>query len=274
MCGHTRGPVIYSKFRRNPFRGFGAPGGQNLAFPITLASRFYNSLYYRTSRDILVTSFTLTTFCFCSVSSVSAVSMHFACQKQYEDPPRHIADDIEEAKRRLAQRKQQENKWVNRWGLLHHSFYLFFLITCSLHFPAQRYPTAVYAMALSPCVNRLACVRSRWLIGSSWFLVLRLYCNFTVTFGHTCHIKWRIQRGQGAMPPKSWKLCNHHGIVAENSVKYVPSGGFFGIQILQNSISARAPPWTTLGTGGSSTQHILLLYSPSLHLLSLPLPLH
>ena len=26
-------------------------GGQNLAFPITLASRFYNSLYYRTSRE-------------------------------------------------------------------------------------------------------------------------------------------------------------------------------------------------------------------------------
>jgi len=26
-------------------------GGQNLAFAITLASRFYNSLYYRTSRD-------------------------------------------------------------------------------------------------------------------------------------------------------------------------------------------------------------------------------
>ena len=43
---------IYSKFHRNPFRGFGAPGGQNLAFPITLAIRFYNSLYYRTSRDI------------------------------------------------------------------------------------------------------------------------------------------------------------------------------------------------------------------------------
>ena len=32
-------------------QGFGAPWGQNLAFPITLASRFYNSLYYRTSRD-------------------------------------------------------------------------------------------------------------------------------------------------------------------------------------------------------------------------------
>ena len=51
MCGHTRDPIIYSKFHRNPFRGFGAPGGQNLAFSITLASRFYNSLYYRTSRD-------------------------------------------------------------------------------------------------------------------------------------------------------------------------------------------------------------------------------
>ena len=51
MCGHTRGPVIYSKFHRNPFRVFGAPGGQNLAFPITLASRVYDSLYYRTSRD-------------------------------------------------------------------------------------------------------------------------------------------------------------------------------------------------------------------------------
>jgi len=31
--------------------GFGAPRGQNLAFPITLASRFYNSLYYRTRRE-------------------------------------------------------------------------------------------------------------------------------------------------------------------------------------------------------------------------------
>ena len=30
---------------------------QNLAFPITLASRFYNSLYYRTSRDDHNTSF-------------------------------------------------------------------------------------------------------------------------------------------------------------------------------------------------------------------------
>ena len=53
MCGYTRDVVIYSQFHRNQFRGFGAPGGQNLAFPITLAIGFYNSLYYRTSRDIL-----------------------------------------------------------------------------------------------------------------------------------------------------------------------------------------------------------------------------
>ena len=45
ICDHTRDPVIYSKFHRNPFKGFGTPGGQNLALPITLASRFYNSLY-------------------------------------------------------------------------------------------------------------------------------------------------------------------------------------------------------------------------------------
>jgi len=50
MCRHTRDVVIHSKFHWNPFRGFGAPLGQNLAFPITLAIRFYNSLYYRTSR--------------------------------------------------------------------------------------------------------------------------------------------------------------------------------------------------------------------------------
>ena len=47
MCGHTRNLVIYSKFHRNPFRVFGALLGQNLAFPITLAIRFYNSLYYK-----------------------------------------------------------------------------------------------------------------------------------------------------------------------------------------------------------------------------------
>ena len=51
MCGHTCDLVIYFKFHRNPFRGFGAPGGQILAFLSTLAIHFCNSLYYRTSRD-------------------------------------------------------------------------------------------------------------------------------------------------------------------------------------------------------------------------------
>jgi len=41
----------YSKFHRNPLRGFGAPWGRNLAIPITFDMGFYNSLYYRTSRD-------------------------------------------------------------------------------------------------------------------------------------------------------------------------------------------------------------------------------
>jgi len=51
MCGHTYDVVIYSKFHRNLFRCFGAPGGQNLPFPITLAIGLYNSSYYHTSRD-------------------------------------------------------------------------------------------------------------------------------------------------------------------------------------------------------------------------------
>jgi len=53
MCGHTPDVVIYSKFHRNPLRGFGAPGGRNLPIPITLAIGFYNSLHYRASRDIV-----------------------------------------------------------------------------------------------------------------------------------------------------------------------------------------------------------------------------
>jgi len=52
MCGHTPDVVIYSKFHRNPLRGFGAPGGRYLPIPITLAIGFYNSLHYRASRDI------------------------------------------------------------------------------------------------------------------------------------------------------------------------------------------------------------------------------
>jgi len=58
MCGHTPDIVIYSKFRRNPFRGLGATGGRNLPILITLAVGFYNSLHgnslhYRASRDLI-----------------------------------------------------------------------------------------------------------------------------------------------------------------------------------------------------------------------------
>jgi len=49
--GHTADVVIYSKFHRNQFMGFGAPGGRNLPIPIMLAIEFYNSLHYRASRD-------------------------------------------------------------------------------------------------------------------------------------------------------------------------------------------------------------------------------
>jgi len=48
MYAQTPDVVTYSKFHRNPFRGFGTPrGDRNLPIPITLAIGFYNSLYYR-----------------------------------------------------------------------------------------------------------------------------------------------------------------------------------------------------------------------------------
>jgi len=49
---HVVDLVIYSKFHRNPFMGFGAPVGRNLPFFITLSIGFYNSLYNRASRDV------------------------------------------------------------------------------------------------------------------------------------------------------------------------------------------------------------------------------
>jgi len=57
VCGHTPDVVIYSKFHRNPFRGFGAPVGRNLPIPITLAIGFYNRLHYRASRDVFYGSY-------------------------------------------------------------------------------------------------------------------------------------------------------------------------------------------------------------------------
>jgi len=51
VCGHISEIVIYSKFHRNPFEGFGATGCRNLPFSIALASGLYNSLYYHTHCD-------------------------------------------------------------------------------------------------------------------------------------------------------------------------------------------------------------------------------
>jgi len=50
-------------------------------------------------------------------------------------------------------------------------------------------------------------------------------------------------RGEEHAAQTREKLCNHYGIVAENSVKYASPDGFFGIHILHNLISAiGAPP--------------------------------
>ena len=51
MCCHTHNVVIYSKFHPSPFRGFRAPGDQNLPFPISFVIGLFNSLYYPTSHD-------------------------------------------------------------------------------------------------------------------------------------------------------------------------------------------------------------------------------
>jgi len=40
MCCHTRDVVIHSRFHQNPLRDFGATGGRNLPFPITLVIGF------------------------------------------------------------------------------------------------------------------------------------------------------------------------------------------------------------------------------------------
>ena len=45
---------IYSKFHRNPLKGFGATGCRNLTSPIHLASGLDNSLYYRVQAVMLL----------------------------------------------------------------------------------------------------------------------------------------------------------------------------------------------------------------------------
>jgi len=71
-------------------------------------------------------------------------------------------------------------------------------------------------------------------------------------------------------------LRNHYGIVAENSVKYVTPDGFFGIQILQNSISLgelRTPPprplvcWGGIASAGPGKVGITIPPTSALKLL-------
>ena len=52
MPGGLREVVLSFKFRQNRVNRFRAVGGRNLPFPIPKASGLYNSLYYRTSRDL------------------------------------------------------------------------------------------------------------------------------------------------------------------------------------------------------------------------------
>ena len=53
MPGGLREVVLSFKFRQNRLNGFRDLGGRNFPFPILKASGLYNSLYYRTSRDLL-----------------------------------------------------------------------------------------------------------------------------------------------------------------------------------------------------------------------------
>ena len=54
LAGHVREVVIYFKFHENRLRGLGAVEGRKSPSPIDLAHGLYNSLYYRTSRDVNV----------------------------------------------------------------------------------------------------------------------------------------------------------------------------------------------------------------------------
>jgi len=54
MVGGLQVVVLSFEFHQNRLSGFGAVGGgRNLPFPIDLAIGLYNSLYYRTSRDMV-----------------------------------------------------------------------------------------------------------------------------------------------------------------------------------------------------------------------------
>jgi len=53
MVGGLQVVVVSFEFHQNRLSGFGAVGGRNLPISIDLAIGLYNSLYYRTSRDVV-----------------------------------------------------------------------------------------------------------------------------------------------------------------------------------------------------------------------------
>jgi len=55
LRGCVREVVIYFKFHENRSRGLGAAMGRKSPSPIDKAHGLYNSLYYRTSRDYVIT---------------------------------------------------------------------------------------------------------------------------------------------------------------------------------------------------------------------------
>ena len=57
MVGALQMVVLRFEFHQNRLSGFRAVGGRNLPIPIDLAIGLYNSLYYRTSRDVDVAKY-------------------------------------------------------------------------------------------------------------------------------------------------------------------------------------------------------------------------
>ena len=88
--GVLREIVISLKFRQNPLHGFQDVGGRKLPFPILTASGLYNSLYYRTSRDI----YSLCTINFNGLINRNSTKCHYChIQRSAVQVPRlRIAD--------------------------------------------------------------------------------------------------------------------------------------------------------------------------------------
>ena len=79
MRGRVREVVIYFKFHENRSRGLRAVGGRKSPSPIDKARGFYNSLYYRTSRDRMFDLY----FVSVQLKTFSVVVLNFARMLDY-----------------------------------------------------------------------------------------------------------------------------------------------------------------------------------------------